>query len=246
MNQVRTELVAELLGVVGSGISFNDIKTHCRIAPIAAGRTQFDREYVLERLFNDGVLLLREARVAVDQTTLVRFLEEKLAEGDQLAWNLVESIDDSIAIESKFPRDLLEQVGQAGETAVVEELKRQLTPELHEQIDQVSLRDDTAGFDIWAPLVRKSTGFAKLEVKTCSRPGKDFLFFLSRNETRVAVSSQNWFLVGVIRLNGMLTVLGHVPHHSFSALLPNDTSSSSRWESASVRLPKVLFRPGLP
>jgi len=246
MNQVRTELVAELLGVIGPGISINDVKTYCRIAPIVAGRTQFDREYVLERLISEGVLLIREARVLVNQTILVKFLEEKLAGGDQVAWNLVEATDDSLAIEAKFPRDLLERIGQAGETAVVEELKRQLAPELHEQIDQVSLRDDTAGFDIWAPLVTKSTGFARLEVKTCSRPGKDFLFFLSRNEARVAVGTQNWFLVGVVRLDEVLTVLGHLPLHNFSALLPNDTSSRSRWESASVRLPKSRFRPGLP
>ena len=229
MKPLQADLAAELLAVVGSGIQVNDLKTHCRIAPITAGKTQFDRQRVLEDLMEVGVLVVKDTRVFTNGNALIRFLSSQLADGDRIAWELAVAGGELEATEAKFPRELLEQIGLEGELTVIEELKRQLASDLHDQIDHISLFDDTVGFDIRAPLTSMSSGFSCLEVKTSSRPGEDFRFFISRNETRAAATIRNWFLVGVVRLNGVASVIGHLRYHNFAAYLPSDVHSNSRW-----------------
>jgi len=246
MKPPRVDLIADLLEVVGSGIQVNDLRKHCRLAPVAAGKTQFDRQRLLEELVENGVLIVRDRRVFSNRGALGRLLSSSLANGDTAAWQLFEGDGGSKSVEAKFPSELLAQLGLEGELAVISELKRQLSLDLHDQIDHVSLRDDSAGFDIRSPLTTMSSGFSALEVKTSSRPGEDFRFYISRNETLSASSIRNWFLVGVVRSQGVSSLIGHLRYESFAAYLPKDSHSNSRWESASVSVPKRLFEQGLP
>jgi hypothetical protein len=126
------------------------------------------------------------------------------------------------------------------------ELLKQIPPHFHAQIKQVSLKDDTLGFDIQAP--SDSLGrLIRLEVKTTTRPaGAKFGFFLSRNEARMSQEIEDWFLVAVQIQNGRPQLLGFATPKQLTGYFPVDVSEDSSWQSVRCFFDVTLFNQGLP
>jgi hypothetical protein len=61
----------------------------------------------------------------------------------------------------------------------------------------------------------------------------------------VGARNANWRLVGVCKKDYVYEVLGSITFMDIVDHFPSDRSELGRWESASIVLPKVLFRPSL-
>jgi hypothetical protein len=166
--------------------------------------------------------------------------------GSKSAWEIFELIDSKGKIKGKINLELLATIGFDGELEVIRKLKESLPECLSSRINHISLTDDSAGFDISSPSTSQHDYVCLLEVKTSSQPGRDFQFFISRNEARVASQNDNWRLIAVRREPDGYKILGHLRYAHFADILPRDTSQLSRWESASITLPSDLIAPNLP
>jgi len=124
---------------------------------------------------------------------------------------------------------------------VMTELHTKLHESVHHRIQHISLIDDSAGFDIRSPLTLDPTNNVLLEVKTTSRPGQNFSFYISRNEARVASLNENWRLIGVVKKPSGLSILGALSFMQISSFLPVDKSENGRWESAKITMPRSEF-----
>jgi hypothetical protein len=139
----------------------------------------------------------------------------------------------------------LELIGKEGEEYVVSCLKEKLETHLHPGIVHVSLTDDGAGYDIITP-ASKIEGRIMLEVKTTTKPGDDFYFYLSRNEWNTARRNSNWYLVLVRKTNGRLDLFGYLGSQSLVDYYPGDVHPDFQWTSVGGRLgPDDVFS-GLP
>jgi hypothetical protein len=174
------------------------------------------------------------------------WLLQGLETGSELSWKIVENCSPTDQVLRKIDLHLLQKIGLEGELAVIEQLKKCLPTSTQNRIRHISLVDDSAGFDIHTPSVKNSDNANLLEVKTYSRPGNQFCFYISRNEARVASNNENWRLVGVIRKQTGCDILGTLQFNQFSRLLPLDTSSYGTWESAKINISSTAFTPELP
>ncbi|WP_350350470.1 DUF3883 domain-containing protein [Microbacterium sp. A8/3-1] len=139
------------------------------------------------------------------------------------------------------------EIGAAGEAAVIEACRAELKSlghvELAAKVMQVSLLDDTLGYDVSAPTL---TGQARLlEVKTTMQYHRDlFVFFLSRNEFEIGRHSRAWAMVACEAVGGSAQVIGWCRASAIAPYLPADRRG--RWTEARIRLPRSVLLEGLP
>lgn len=242
----REELILEVLRAASDRISVRDFDILCQLAPATSGKSYYDRLRTAERLIDEGLIEKVDDRLRVVATDVPAWLMQGMLGGSKIFWEIFEEIDKKGKIKRKIDLELLATIGLDGEMEVIKKLKQELPPPTATKIKHISLKDDSAGFDISSPSISQHDLYCLLEVKTSSRPGDDFRFYISRNEARVASQNENWRLVAVLRESTSYKVLGHLRFAHFSDALPVDSSPRGKWESASVILPIDLIVPGLP
>lgn len=245
-NLIWDELSLDVVKAARLGLAVKDFELQCRLAPVANGKSFFDRIRVADALISDRLISVENGHLTLTNNFVPDSLVDKLVLGSEVAWQIFDCIDPNKKILKKIDQDLLAKIGLDGELAVIETLRNQL--ETHEQprIRHISLVDDSAGFDIQAPSIKNIEATLLLEVKTSVRPGELFTFYLTKNETRVARQNENWFLVGVESYSDGFRVLGNLTFNSFSDFLPLNQSSYGEWETAKIVISKKMFSTGLP
>ena len=186
------------------------------------------RKQILSDLLEIGLVTIDGSRLCLGTLTECSWLVEGLQQGSLEAWEIVDSFPKKAR---KFNPDfeLLNEIGLQGELVVIEELKKILPPNFHDQIYHVSLTDDSAGFDISSPSVINPDNRIFLEVKTSSRPGDKFNFYLSRNEFETAKSLKNWYLILVKLKESQAELFGYLESASLINYFPEDTTPGFRW-----------------
>lgn len=242
----REELILEVLKAASDRISIKDFDIQCQLAPAKFGKSYYDRLRVAERLIEEGLIENADNRLRIVAQDIPDWLKNGLQSGSEISWKIFDAIDSTGKIQGKIDHALLEAIGLDGEKEVVRQLHTALTIEDGRRVKHIALTDDTAGFDIFAPSISDTARTNLLEVKTSSRPGNEFRFFISRNEVRVAGQNENWYLIAVLRNPLGYRVLGYLTYARFADTVPVNVSPVSRWESASVRIPVDMLIPGLP
>lgn len=139
------------------------------------------------------------------------------------------------------------QSGVAGETAIVEACRVELSslgrPDLAAKVTQLSVLDDTLGYDVSAPTLTERVRL--LEVKTTTHPSEAiFTFFLSRNEFDVGRRERSWSLVACEASGDAASVIGWCRASALVPYLPED--HHGRWTEAFIRLPRSVLLEGIP
>ena len=149
---------------------------------------------------------------------------------------------------SAVAEELRELIGNAGEEAVLAACRENLLAlgrrDLADRVQQVSLIDDTRGYDVYAPSLRGASRL--LEVKTSGRsvPGA-FAFYISRNEYDTGRRNpDSWALVACTWDGAKADVIGWCRAAALTTYLPLD--GSGRWTEALVHLPQTVLTRGLP
>lgn len=227
------------------GMAVTQYQNGARLQPVSAVKSYYDRLAVLEKLVDDGLVLIRDKKLKVGQASNVTWLNDLLNRGSISGWGLVSSIDPEYQ-DKKFNASRLEEIGIRGEEFVINLLKERLPLRLHDRIQHVSKRDDSAGFDIYAPSSIDFDKRVRLEVKTSVLPGEKFQCFLSANEFKVGIKTASWNLVAVRLEDGACRLLGHSQAFRFDARMPQNKVSDVSWAVAKLRIEENFFTPGLP
>lgn len=214
--------------------------------PIEIGKSYQDRLRVADKLLSDGTIFLDDGFLRIATHEVPAWLGDDLKRGLSVAWDILETLDPTQKLANKFDRIFNEELGYEGEEAVVAELQSKLPQSMHHRIHHISLVDDSAGFDIRSPSILDTSVNILLEVKTTSRPGDQFVFYISRNEARVASLNESWRLIGVVKESSGISILGTLLFTQISSLLPIDISDLGRWESAKISVPRSIFLNNLP
>jgi len=144
----------------------------------------------------------------------------------------------------------LKEIGNIGEELVEAHVKNELKvlgyPYLSAKVVRVSLFDDTAGYDIWAPSI--GGGERLLEVKATTRHEDPISVYISRNEATTGIRRGDWSLVvchisSVDRREG--EVEGWIAARELSMSFPNDSPNGS-WEVAKIHIHRKSLVPGIP
>jgi hypothetical protein len=248
-SNIWQELALEVVTAARNKTSVREFKKQCELSPPTPGKSYFDRERVWESLMDEcliendnGILRLTRNILNITPEWLIQGLET----GSELSWRIVEQCAPTEQVLKKIDIRLLQKIGLEGELAVIKHLKEFLPDTTHNNIKHVSLVDDSAGFDIHTPSTKNPDNVNLLEVKTYSRPGDVFSFYISRNEARVAFNNENWRLIGVARKLDSYHILGSLRFSQFSHLLPVDSSHNGMWETAKINISSVTFSPDLP
>ena len=241
-----SEIALEVIDAAASKITLKEFELRCRLAPVRPGKSFFDFKRVAESLIADGTINLIDGRLNYNSLIITGILRDELTFGNKLAWNILERIDPNGEKAYKFNSELLSQIGLNGENFFIDYLCDINSSFTRSNIRHVSLIDDSAGFDIIAPSLVDHSKNMLVEVKTSTRPGQQFHFYLSRNEARVGSLNRNWYIacVSCQKLNHSL--VGHLLFEDIIDLLPTDTSSSARWESARLKVSKDIIRKDIP
>ena len=242
----REELILEVLKAASDRISVQDFDIQCQLAPVSLGKSYYDRLRVADSLIEECVIEKIDGCLRIVAKDAPSWLTQGMLSGSPIFWQIFEVLDLNGKLKGKIDLALLATIGLDGEEEVIRQLNQYLPPSASARIKHISLTDDSAGFDIFSPSTLQNDNVCLLEVKTSSRPSADFIFFISRNEVRVASQNENWRLVAVRRDPGGYKVLGHLRFSHFSGILPQDASTFARWETASVAVPLDLIIPGLP
>jgi hypothetical protein len=245
-NNSWQELALEVLRAAREGLSINDFTVRCQLAPIEIGKSYHDRIRAADKLLAEGVIFLDDGFMRISNQEPPAWLENDLKQGVAVAWDILSVIDPSQKLGSKFDRLFNEELGYEGEIAVMTELHVRLDQSLHQRIHHTSQVDDSAGFDIRSPSIIDSSVNFLFEVKTTSRPGEQFTFFISRNEARVGSLNDNWRLIGVVKESNSFLILGHLSFIQISSFLPVDRAENGLWESAKITIPRNSFIKHLP
>lgn len=213
--------------------NFEDFKTGGRLAgDIRKGYEA--RMVAFSDLLEQGFIKLESGILELGELTPASWLAKGILNGDKESWQICEAFP----IKSrKFKPDLfnLEAIGREGEDFVMSWLKLNLEPKFHSDIEHKSLTDDTAGYDIASPSLKLQKRML-LEVKTSTRLGDDFTFYLSRNELNTALRNPNWYLVLVRKIQGDLNIFGYLDSQSLVNYYPEDRHKDFQWTSASGKL----------
>ena len=228
--------------------SFHDYKSYARLKPVGVGGDYNYRIAVLRELLSGGAIkLVEDDRLMIADLSALSWFDEALLSGSQDAWALEKICEQHSGQSRKFDDKLLVQIGQIGEEYVLATLKELIPSELHEQIQHISVVDDTAGYDIQSPSTSVDSAMRFIEVKTSIRPsiGK-FSFFLSRNEFERGIRDSRWCIVGVHLLDGECRALGHLFAHQIESRMPRDVDSGAKWQTARVDIVNSSWLGGLP
>ena len=242
----REELILEILKAASARTTIKDFDIQCQLAPATSGKSYYDRLRTAERLIEESIIEKVDDQLRIIAKDAPNWLRQGMLGGSKISWEIFEAIDVKGKIRGKIDLELLTTIGLDGEKEVINQLNQDLPQKVAARISHISLKDDSAGFDISSPSTAQHDYVCLLEVKTSSRPGSDFRFFISRNEARVASLNENWRLVAVLREPTGYRVLGYLSYAHFSNILPVDSSPFAKWDSASIILPIDLIVPGLP
>ena len=240
----RDELILDVIKAAESQVSTKDFDIECQLAPASAGRSYYDRLRVAEWLIDQGMIDIVDGHLRLVRRVPPVWLIEGLEKGDPSSWRILFAFDSEGRMQGKVDHELLIRIGLEGEKEVLRQIKDHQPSRLN-SIRHVSLTDDSAGYDIIAPFY-DGEGLCLIEVKTCSRPGAQFRFTISRNESRVASRNPNWRLVGVQRSPSGYRLIGHMYFASFSDYLPLDRNQYGHWESSTITVGFEHFEAGLP
>jgi hypothetical protein len=237
----------EIIGWAKSEKKIDDFILDCKLRPQVLGQSYSYRIDVMQELVRNELVVIAENTLTIGTSLDVKWLTEALKSGNTLAWQLVETIGNEKAIAKKFNAEELKRIGDCGEKFVVTLLKEANPEELHDQIEHVSLLDDTVGYDIKGISTQDTDRATFLEVKTTVKPvGERFEFYVSRNEFKVGKKNRNWTIVAVAIVNGEPSIIGHLYCYQFESRIPNDLDENVSWQTYKLRVERSLFRPGLP
>jgi hypothetical protein len=240
------EMVLEVLEAAQQRLHKKDFDRQCKMILPGNGKSYFDRVKVYDQLILDKVIEIDNGTMTISNRDIPPWLFDGLKKGTVASWKIFEKINPTSKYADKVDRLLLEEIGLAGEEAVVTILKKSLPHELHNKVKHISLFDDSAGFDIQTPSIKDNTETLFLEIKTSTRPGSIFNFYISRNETRVASLNRNWLLVAISKRDGDHEIIGTLFYDQFSSFLPTNSHPDGRWENCKISIPVSLFENGLP
>ena len=196
------ELAQNILKSAKERIGVRDFEIQSKLAPVSVGKGYLDIMRVVESLIEENFIEIKEEKLRIKKHSLPNWLIEELTNGSKQSWDLLYFIDNEEKYEDKIDRNLLEKIGYEGEIAVIAEIKKKLNSNLFNKVKHISLKDDTAGFDIYSPSIMTNDKEILIEVKTTSNPGKYFNFYISKNEATVASRNDKWKLVAVFRNKG--------------------------------------------
>lgn len=240
------EMALDVVEAARDRMLVQEFDRRAKLMPLVAGAGYFDRTRVLDELVAMRVIGIDERRLVLGQIDGIEWMMSGLASGNEFAWAIAEIVDRRGRIVRKFDSELLGEIGESGELAVLRHLRERIPESRVSQIKHVSLVDDSLGYDIVAPSIN-SDGFVRLlEVKTSVRPGADFSFYISRNEYRVGVNNANWFLVCVRIVREQPVILGHLPISRIADRFPTDQDETVNWASCRVTISGELLIEDLP
>jgi len=204
-----------------------------------------DHARALDFLLSEGTVRESHGTLKIRSLANSPWLAAVIAEGDSRTWQLIDSLP-SKAWRYSPDEVANRELGLRGELFVMDELRKKLDEDLHEQIQHVSLVDDSLGYDIYSPSLFEVRGEVRLEVKTTSRPGNDFIFYLSRNEFEVGNSIKNWFVVFVKINEARPALLGHLGVGDLVERVPRDADSDFKWQTIRGKVDTRELVTGLP
>lgn len=245
MNVINPLLLKSALELVApDGISVADFKIYSGLND-KYGLGFEDHRRGLSYLLSHGYVIENNGYLSLGHLTKQDWLIDELIAGESVAWSFVDTFPKT---RWKFNPDdsLNSEIGLQGELFVIEQLQKTLDPDLHQRIIHSSHFDDGLGFDIEAPSQNEHRGTVFLEVKTSSRPGQEFNFYLSRNEASVGSRIRNWYLVFVKIDNDKPRLLGYCPYSEISHNLPANRDVNFEWQSTSARIHESDLFVGLP
>lgn len=257
----RTSLVAgqRLLAELGLLVEQDDFVTpHPDLAAFRPLPLDAFVETLLERVLSQRQDMWLSAFVASDDV----YWERVPADAVHLLRSVFEDPNRRAAFVMSTARKvdaaLLAEIGADGEKAVVAACREYLLAkdraDLADQVQRLSLRDDTLGYDVTSPDCRGRRHH--LEVKATRSIGTQVEFYLSRNEATIGANDPSWAVVvarqEISGPDGALAmrVIGWLTYPDMAPALPHDTAPSDtlygRWASARISVPDNLLRPGLP
>lgn len=245
MNTPDGKLLLSAISIIGlNGVSLFDFNLFAGLSK-DFGFGFEDHARALDYLINEGTVRESQGRLRIRSLANLPWLPEVIARADSRAWQLIDNLPQSVW---KFSPDEVAnmELGMQGELLVMDELRQSLDQDLHEQIQHVSLEDDSLGYDIYSPSLFEARGDVRLEVKTSSRPGNDFVFYLSRNEFEVGRSVKNWYLVFVKVIEGMPALLGHIGVGELVDRVARDSDPDFKWQSIRGKIDTRELVNGLP
>jgi len=237
-----SELLTSYLAVVIAAKTkqhFEDFKTGGRLSGDIRNGYQA-RMVAFSDMLEQGFVKLESGLMALGTLSPAPWLTKSLLNGDTESWEFCDAYP---AKSRKFKPDFfnLEKIGREGEEFVISWLKMNLEVQLHSGIVHTSLTDDGAGYDIISPSAKLQERIL-LEVKTTTRPGDDFTFYLSRNEWGTALRNPNWYLVLVRKIQGSFGLFGYLDNKSLVNYYPCDRHQDFQWTSVVGKLgPDEVF-----
>lgn len=244
MNKDFVLMAQDCISFALRGLTPRDYQDFCK-RTLGPGTSYYDRMRVAERLIEAGSLYVSDGKYRLGTLRDEPWLVEALTEGSDRAWTIVDSFP---VRQVKFdPENLINRItGLEGEEFVVDLLNKQLPRGITSRIEHVSLKDDSAGYDIASPSTSDPERTVLLEVKTTTRPGQYLRYFLSRNEADVGLRHQNWFLVFVVVRHGAHELAGFASMSAIRHELPVDPPGNTHWMSARMESSISDLRPNLP
>lgn len=234
-------LAKEIILCAENSLNLGEFYRLSIITPATAGKSHQDRQNMFDLLLQEGAVGVVDGSLRLFPGKVPPWLERASQMGYKEAQEVAEKFLVSEEERRVFDDALLKDIGRLGEVAFVEYL--QTVPGLT-RVTQVSLFDDTLGYDISAELDNGDTYF--FEVKTSSRyKEENFRFFLSSNEAERAFNLPNWHLVCMQLSDGSARLLGVLDWDKFASRLPINKSQDVTWNSikANVLTQELLSLP---
>lgn len=210
------------------------------------GRSYSDYNRTMQTLISEGVLKINDGCLCIGSISKAEWIKEGLEFGFKEIWNLAKIIEPRSNIFKKYDGTELLQIGERGEKAVIEQLRKKTDARYHNEIIHIASFDDTKGYDIQAPSINNHEEIRFLEVKTTVKPDNDFTFFLTRNEFEVGIIKKFWTLVCVKIVNGSPIILGHLYLDHIIDLFPNEMNEQVKWQVLKITIPTSIITPKLP
>ena len=239
------EIAGDAIVAAKQGMSLAQYDYSSKIAKVSVGKSYVDRLNVLEKLLDDGLILIYDKHLRLGEVSDIEWLDALLDKGSKKSWEFVDAIDPQYQ-EKKFDSTRLQQIGLAGEEFIIRCLKDRLPETVHDRIEHIAKRNDSAGFDIVTPSLRDHDKRIALEVKTTVVPSGSFSCFLSANEFSVGTRTEKWHLVAVKIEEGACRLVGHAQAFRFESMMPENKSPNATWSSVKLTVDEDFFEPDLP
>ncbi len=222
-----------------------DYNQMCKSLPYNLEQNMTDKLGVLDILIEQNVIAEAGGKLRLIDKDL-SFLNDHLSDGSSDAWRLLERQPKGSEIAKKFDDELRKAIGLTGENFVYDQIRNILPSDKIDQLEHISKRDDTVGYDISSPKI-DSDGPVYLEVKTSIRPGA-FNFYLSRNEYEVSQKeSDKWYVILVKIEDKIPKILGFIKAETLYGITPVDRDLNiSRWQSVAIVAKQEWIHKGLP